>query len=165
MAEFGVRYINSPGLVSKGIDFVTFSLLDHAELITPEGSYIGAHAGTGIQERAANYCTPTYELRYMLTCTDKQLVNIMRDARKDIGVKYDYENIFGIMFRNRKLHSTTREICSEWVTQKTMDNAIYMLNVKRAYTNLVTPEMLHLSPLHLPEYGGRCTYIGGVGGS
>lgn len=154
MAHLGFRFINSSDLIGKGIDWVTNSLWDHVEIQTPEGTYIGAHAGSGIQERPADYCKPTRERRYAIPCTDEQLATILASARKDIGIPYDYLDILGLLFHDRKLHADSREICSEWTIQKAMDGAIWMLNVQREFTHLVTPEMLHLSPL----LRGHCTY-------
>lgn len=154
MAHIVIRFINGSDLIGKGIDWVTNSLWDHVEIQTPEGTYIGAHAGGGIQERPADYCTPTRERRYAIPCTDEQLATILASARKDIGVPYDFLDIAGLLFHNRKLHHDSREICSEFVYQKAWVGGILMLNALPEYSHLITPETLHLSPLLI----GRCTY-------
>lgn len=154
MAHLGIRFINSSDLIGKGIDWVTNSLWDHVEIQTPEGTYIGAHAGSGIQERPADYCKPTRERRYAIPCTDEQLAKILASARADIGIPYDYTDIVGLLLHDRGIRSDTREICSEFVCQVALDGGIAMLNVQREFCHLITPETLHLSPLLI----GHCTY-------
>jgi hypothetical protein len=154
MVLFRIRFITESDLISDAIRLVTFSEWSHVEIITDEGTYIGAHADGGIQERPADYCKPTRERRYAIPCTDAQLAAIMASARKDIGVPYDFLDIGGMFLHDRGLHSKSREICSEWVFQKVWDSGIMMLNCMRDFSHLITPEMLHLCPLLI----GRCTY-------
>jgi hypothetical protein len=93
----GGRFVNSAGIVSAGIDWVTSSLWDHYEFWFPseqmalvkailvkhgmpanypeEGGYLGAHAGSGIQFRALNYLTPTRERRYKKPITLEEANN------------------------------------------------------------------------------------------
>jgi len=146
MADFRIRFINSPGFVSEAIDWVTFSLWDHAEIETETGTYIGAHAGTGVQERPADYCVPTRERRYAIPVTDDELAKIMAFARSKIGTPYNYVDIAGL-FLHHDLTSPNREICSMFVFESALAGGVQMLNVLPGYTNLVTPETLHLSPL------------------
>ncbi len=153
MALFRLRFINSSDLIGRGIDWVTNSLWDHVEIETETGTYIGAHAGSGVQERAADYCKPTRERRYAIPCTDEELQAIMDSARKDIGVPYDYLDIGGIFLHDRRLHDKSREICSEWVLAKSW-KGMMMLNCLPDYDRLITPETLHLSSLLI----GNCTY-------
>jgi hypothetical protein len=177
MARLGMRFINSPGLVSAGIDWVTDSLWDHAEFwfdaemmaaalailikhgmsikgLFPEGGYLGAHAGAGIQFRALNYCVPSRERRYALTCTDEQFEKFVVSAFGKIGVLYNYLGIVGILVRKRKLSSDSREFCSEYCFDEMFRIGIEMLNARDQYRNLITPEILHLSK----DLIGHCTY-------
>lgn len=156
MAVFKLRFINSSGLVAEGIDWVTSSLWDHAEIETETGTYIGAHAGTGIQERAADYCVPTRERRYEVPVTDEQLALMMAFARAKIGTPYDYLDIVGL-FVHHDLTSAGREICSMFVFEAAFAGGLPMLNVLAGYTNLVTPETLHLAPCLI----GRCVFSAG----
>jgi len=149
-----MRFINSSGIVSAGIDWVTDSLWDHVEIQMEEGTYIGAHAGTGIQERSADYCKPSRERRYAVPVTDEQLTAIMEFARSKIGTPYDYLDIAGLFFHDRNLFSKSREICSMFVLEAAMAGNLQMLNVLPGFTHLITPETLHLSPLLI----GNCTY-------
>ncbi len=154
MPSFQIRFINNDGFVARGISWVTNSLWDHAEIMTDASTYIGAHAGSGVQERPANYCQPTRERRYAIPCTKAQLSAIMTSARADIGTQYNYLDIVGLLLRQRKLTTPGRVICSQWVFEKALVGGIQMLNVLPGFSHLVTPESLHLSPLLI----GRCTY-------
>jgi hypothetical protein len=153
-AFFKIRFINSDGFVSWAIDTVTNSLWDHTEIETETGTWIGAHASGGVEERAADYCKPTRERRYAIPCTDEQLAAIMQYARSKIGTKYDFEDIAGLLFRTRKLHSKGRNICSAFVLMSAFAGQLFMLNIEPGYEYLCTPENLHLSPLLI----GHCTY-------
>jgi hypothetical protein len=112
-----------------------------------EGGYLGAHAGKGIQFRPLNYCTPTREKRYKVPCTDAQFEAFVVNAFAKIGTPYNYEDIAGLLFHNRKLTPESREICSEFGFEQFARAAVWMLNSEIDYAPLVTPEMLHLSPL------------------
>jgi len=157
MSAFKIRYVNGTGIIAVGINWVTNSLWDHVEIDSGTG-WIGAHAGTGIQNRPYDYCVPTRERRYSLACSQKQIDTILASAFKDVGTGYNYLDILGLMFKNRKLDTQGREICSQWVCSKAYEGAIYMLNCQPGYMQLITPETLHLSPLHMPEFYGECTY-------
>lgn len=152
--RFELRFINSPGLVSAGIDWATNSLWDHVEILTPSGTYIGAHAGAGIQERPADYCKPTRERRYSIPCSDSQAMRIQNFAHSKLGTPYNYADIFGLLLHNRHLNSQPREICSQFVFEAATQGGIWLLNVLPKFAHLVTPETLHLSPLLM----SRCTY-------
>lgn len=147
MALWVVRFINSDDFVSHAIDWVTNSLFDHVEMGTPEGTWIGAHAGSGIQERVANYCVPTRERRYALPCSDYQLATILASARRDIGIPYNYEGIIGLLLHSRNFTDEHRDFCSQWMMKKSeLFEDLALLNVAAGWEYLVTPETLHLSP-------------------
>jgi hypothetical protein len=154
MAYFKVRFINGAGFVADAIDFVTNSLIDHVEIETESGSYIGAHADGGVQDRPANYCTPTWEKRYSIPCPDDQLQKIMSYARAKIGTPYDFTDIVGLLFHDRSLDSPHRLICSAFTFSAGVAGGLYLLNAEKEFAHLVTPETLHLSPLLI----GNCTY-------
>jgi hypothetical protein len=153
-AAFKIRFINSPGLVSGAINWVTNSLWDHAEIITESGSYIGAHAGSGIEDRPADYCIPIRERRYSIPCTQDQLDRAMSYARSKIGTPYDYKDIVGLLFHDRRLNSSSREICSAFTFDAAWAGGIMMLNCLPEFEYLITPETLHLSSCLI----GNCTY-------
>lgn len=154
MADFTLRFINSAGLVSIMIDWATNSLWDHVEIGTPQDTWIGAHDDGGVQERAGDYCTPTRERCYSLPVADVTAAKVLSFARSKIGTPYDFADIAGLFFHDRRLNTPGRVICSMFVTEVALAAGIQMLNVLPGFTELITPEMLHLSPLLI----GRSTY-------
>ena len=151
-----VRFIKGRGLVSDIIAFDTNSHFSHVEFGTPEGTWIGAHLDGGVQERPADYCDPVRDYRYEIPVTDAQQVDWLKMLRADVGTQYNVADIAGLLLHDRALNNTHAVICSEWATEKLIEwfGAPKVLNVlpQRAY--LITPEMLHLSPIFV----GRMTY-------
>lgn len=154
MAHFKMRVVNGSDFVARGIDWATNSLWDHAEIEDDDGGWIAAHAGSGVGKFPANYSTSARERRYSIPCTDEQYAKAMAYARSKIGTPYDYLDIVGILFHDRNFNSKSREICSMFVFEAAWAGGIEMLNCLPGYTQLVTPETLHLSPLLI----GNCTY-------
>jgi uncharacterized protein YycO len=140
-----IRLIDGTGFVSRAIDFIERGYLCHAEIGTPEGTWIGAHADGGVQERPANYCTPTRDLRYYVPVTDEQYERIMAFARSQIGKPYDFSDIAGILL-NADWHKAGAWICSEFVVAACMAGGLHLLNVEIGYTYRITPDKVHLSP-------------------
>jgi uncharacterized protein YycO len=153
--SFGIRFIKTGGLVSDAIAFDTNSLWDHVELITPQGTYIGARASGGVEERPADYCVPVRERRYCIPCSDSQAIRIYSWAHSKVGTKYNFLDILGLAVHDRKFGARNSEdICSQFVIQAGVQGGIWMLNVLPGFDFLVTPETLHLSPLLI----GKCVY-------
>lgn len=147
MALFTIRFVNSPGFVGSAIDWATNSLFDHAEIMTETGSWIGAHDDGGVEDRPANYLEPSREMRYGIPVTDEQYTKIMAFAKSKIGTPYDFKDIAGLLFHDRKIDTKQRLICSVFVLDCAQAGGIQMLNVLPEFTYLITPETLHLSPL------------------
>ena len=154
MALFSIRFITERDFVSWAIRRVTFSEFSHAEIVTEDQqSYIGAHASGGVMQRPIDYCKPSFERRYAIPCTDAQLAKAMGYARSMIGAPYNFEDIVGLLF-HRNLSTKGRVICSMFVYQAAWEAGIQLLNVLPDYSNLVTPDTLHLSPLLI----GNCYF-------
>lgn len=143
-----IRFIAAPGFVGSAIRWTTNSLFQHVEFGTGT-SWIGAHAGDGVQEHPLDYCAPTREYVYNVPCSAAQRDLMMVYARAMIGKKYNYLDIVGLLFRRRKLTSPGRVICSQFVTDGLLQvfGAKKVLNVRTDYSYLITPQELHLSPL------------------
>lgn len=141
-----MRFITTGGFVSWAIRRATFSEFSHVELITEAGGYIGAHDRGGVQERPADYCAPTFERRYGVPVAEEQYDRVMLYARQAIGTPYNFKDIAGLLF-HENWSTSHRVICSMFVFQAMAAGGIQMLNVLPAYSNLVTPDTLHLSPL------------------
>lgn len=149
MAVIRIRFVAGGGFVGRSIRWVTNSLFQHVEFGTPEGSWIGAHAGAGIQERAADYAKYSREFVYEIPCTDSQLNDLMIWCDAQVGTPYNYRDIVGLLVRKRQWTTPQRMICSQFCTKGLLHvfGAARVLNVLPMYAYLVTPEMLHLSPL------------------
>jgi hypothetical protein len=144
-----VRFIDSRGFVGGSISRLTGSLFSHTEFGTPDGTWIGAHAGSGIQERPAGYCNPKREYVYEIPCTEAQEKALFTWAWSKIGTKYNYADIAGLLFQARGMTSPSRMICSEFVTEGLLRTfgAAKVLNVLEQWDYRITPETLHLSPI------------------
>jgi hypothetical protein len=148
-----VRFITTDGFVSAAIRKVTGSLFSHVEFGTPEGRWIGAHIGDGIQERAADYCKPSREFVYEIPCTDAVQVAALNWMRSKIGTKYNTVDIVGLMLQARSLRSPHNYICSQFCTEGLMYayGTPKVLNVLAAWDYRITPETLHLSPIFVGQ--------------
>jgi hypothetical protein len=144
-----IRFVAGQGFVGDSIRWVTNSLFQHVEFGTPEGTWIGAHASGGIQERASDYARYDREFVYDVPATDSQLAQLMIWARKQIGNQYNYLDIIGLLVKNRRWTTPNRLICSQFCTLGLLEvyGASKVLNVLGEYAYLITPETLHLSPL------------------
>lgn len=155
MASIRVRFILGNGLVSKAIAFLTGSLFSHVEFGTDAGTWIGAHIGGGIQERAANYCSPKREYVYEIPCSFRQKKKLTEWMRSQIGVAYNVRDIIGLLFQQRLLTTPGSYICSQFVVTgllKFLGGPEKVLNVLESWAYRVTPETLHLSPI----FAGNC---------
>jgi hypothetical protein len=149
VASIRIRFITTDGFVSASIRKVTGSLFSHVEFGTPEGTWIGAHIGDGIQERAADYCKPTMEYVYEIPCAEDVQRNALAWARSKIGTKYNTADIIGLMLQARKLTSPHDLICSQFCCEGLLHifGASRVLNVLENWDYRITPETLHLSPI------------------
>lgn len=149
MSALVIRFIDTPGFVSSAITWVTSSLWDHTEALSRDGkSWIGAHAGTGVQARPLDWCKPTREARYAIPVPDVDWNKAHTWLESKIGTPYDYKDIVGILLK-RRIWSGNRVICSALMTQFMQQAGLEPLNILPEYDALVTPETLHLSPLFI----------------
>lgn len=155
MPYLETRFIFDDDLVSKLIGWTTDSLWCHTEGLSRDGkSWVGAHAGSGVQARPLDYCKPIRERRYRIAVTEKQYELAMAWQESKIGTPYDYKDILGLALHARIGASHHELICSAFETERYMNAGIYLLNCQEGFVYLVTPETLHLSPLFI----GNCTY-------
>ena len=146
MAFITIRFIKNSGLVSAAVAFLTDSLWSHCEIGTPEGTWLGAHAGIGVQELPADWATPVRDYRYAVPCTDAQLAAMLAWGRSKVGVvDYDYSDIFGILIHDRKIYHSGEMDCSEFVTVMLELNGLEVMNCKPEFAYMITPRDLHLS--------------------
>lgn len=151
------RFIKNRGLGSEAIAADTDSLFSHFEFGIQGQSWIGAHINGGVEERPWDYCDPLREYHYGIPIeSEAELDDWIKTLRTDIGIKYNVLGIVGEALHIRRLNNPHEVDCSEWGAQKLIAKfgAAKVLNVlpQRAY--LITPEMLHLSPIFV----GRLVY-------
>jgi len=150
MAWLTIRFINEPGIISRLITWTTDSLFCHTEGLGRDGqSWVGAHAGTGVQSRPHDWCKPTFERRYSIPVTNEQYEAAMRFMDSKIGCPYDYEDIVGLALHSRIGVSDHEIICSAFMLLWLRAGGLEPLNVLPDWAYLVTPETLHLSPIFI----------------
>lgn len=152
-----IRFINAIDLVSKLVTGETFSLICHVEAMNrARDKWVGAHAFTGIEARTLDWCKDlTWERRYDIFVTDADYEKAMTFQESAIGTKYNYRGILGIFLRNRKWNSKDRRDCSEHVFELLLASGRQSLNVLPDFDWMVTPEMLHLSPIFIGKTAYR----------
>ena len=150
MPNLVIRFIHEPDLVSKLIAWETDSLFVHCEgLSWDEKSWIGAHAGTGVQARPLDWCKPTFERRYALPVESPQWDRAMAWLETRVGEPYDYADIVGLALHSRKGASDHEIICSALMIEWMWQAGLEPLNCREGWAYLITPESLHLSPLFI----------------
>jgi len=150
MKSLVIRFIDEPGIVARLISGWTDSLFCHTEGLSRDGkSWVGAHAGTGVEGRPLDWSKPTFERVYSIPVTDEQYELAMRFMESKIGTPYGYEDIVGLLIHRRIGLSEHEVICSAFMTLWLMAAGLRPLNVLEEYAALITPETLHLSPLFI----------------
>lgn len=160
MKTFTLRFIATAGFTSEAIKFVEgTSYIDHAEALNRTSTgYIGAHAGIGVQDLPLDWAKGiVWERRYAIPVTDEQYEAIMGFLESKIGTRYDYADILGILFHDRRIDNPRRVMCSALQYEALCTGGLAALNVLKEFAHLVTPETLHLSPLLI----GHCTFVAG----
>lgn len=148
-----LRFITESDLISDGIRVLTRGYYSHVEIILSDGSYLGAHDSGGVMIRPWNYTVPTRERRYAVPVFTDQLAQMLDFAHSQVGKPYDKLDILGLVLE-KDLQKAGDWICSELVTAIMQAGGLFPLNALPDRTNLVTPELLHLSPYFL----GNCYY-------
>ncbi len=146
LVPFTIRFIADNSFISAAIREVTFSDWSHVEMLTPEKTWLGAHADGGVEERPYDYTSPARERRYDILVTRKQYARMLAKARGMVGTKYNYVGCFGIAIHHG-LTQDGRLFCSMMIFEVAWDGGVGMINVLPGRSNLVTPEELHLSNL------------------
>ena len=153
LVPFTIRFIADHSFISAAIREVTFSDWSHVEMLTPEKTWLGAHADGGVEERPYDYTTPARERRYDVLVTREQYARMLAKARGMVGTQYNYVGCFGIAIHHG-LTQDGRLFCSMMIFEVAWEGGVGMINVLPGRSNLVTPEELHLSNLLIDH----CTY-------
>jgi hypothetical protein len=148
MPDLRIRFVTESGFVAGAIRWVTFSEFSHTELELPDGTWLGAHAGSGVQIHPANYYNSVFERRYAIPLAQTNYDAAMKYALAQIGTPYNYSDIAGLLF-HRNMTGKGRAICSQFVFDVMQAGGLQPLNVLSGYDFRVTPDTLHLSPLFI----------------
>jgi uncharacterized protein YycO len=149
---YRIRFVTEEGFISSAIRGFTNSQWSHAEIVLPDGSYLGALAD-GVRIRPADYCKTTNERRYAVPVESDALAQMMAFAHEQVGKPYDLFDIAGLA-THRNWHEDSAWICSELVAATAEAGGLFMLNVDPEFVYHITPEMLHLSPMLI----GHCYF-------
>lgn len=144
-----IRFVNEPDIIAKLITWQTDSLWCHTEALSRDGqSWIGAHAGTGVEARALDWCKTSRERQYLIPLKPAAEDAAMSWLESKIGCQYNYADIVGLALHKR-MTSEHEVICSALMLEYMQQAGLQPLNVMEGYQYLVTPETLHLSPLFI----------------
>lgn len=150
MTNLTIRFIHGDDIVSGLIGYATDSLWTHVECLSRDGkSWIGAHAGTGVQARPLDWCKPTREAVYAVPVTDEEAEAANTWLESRIGTPYNYADILGLAIHARIGMNRHEIICSAAMLEYLWKASQQPLNVLEGYEALITPETLHLSPIFI----------------
>lgn len=150
MKALTIRFIGAWDPVSLLIQWTTNSLWCHTEALSRDGTqWIGAHARTGVQARKLNWCKTKIEAVYGVPVSDAGYEKAMTWLEDREGMRYNYIAILGLSLHARVGVNSSRQICSALMLEFMMQAGLFPLNCLEAYSYLVTPEMLHLSPVFI----------------
>ena len=150
MTTLTIRFIHGDDIVSGLIGYATDSLWTHTEVLSRDGkSWIGAHAGTGVQARPLDWANPTREAVYTVPVTDEEANEAYTWLEGQIGKPYSYPDIVGLALHVRVGLNRHAVICSALVLEFLWKASQQPLNVLEGYEALITPETLHLSPIFI----------------
>jgi hypothetical protein len=112
-----LRFVHGRDPESDAIIFDTGGLFSHVECVTPDGKYLGAHSGTGVQARPSDYDRGTFdrELFVDLPADAAMTAAFYAYAGKHVGEPYDFAAILGFAFRLNE-HDKGKVICSALMT-------------------------------------------------
>jgi len=112
-----VRFVRSIGLASDGIVALEKAAMpftpSHAEAVTPDGFYLGAHLSGGVRKRPKSYDAGdiSHELFLTLDATEDQATAFYAFLDTHIGEPYDWKAIIGFLIPQHE-HTPNHTICS-----------------------------------------------------
>lgn len=129
-------------LVSQAICKETRSEICHVDILTPNGTLIGAHAQGGIQERSPDYEKWGLRIRVILQVPEEKARAFYGYVRSMIGTPYDQKDILGIALGDARIHQDGRMICSQFGALASDDKSGIVLVDKDKWQ--VSPEELRM---------------------
>jgi len=149
MSVIRIRFVANSSFISRGIRAVTGSLWSHVESWDfRKQMWISAYS-QGIALMPWNYANESRIALYEIPCTEEEF-NVFHDAAEaDLGVKYNWLDIAGLLIQDRSLTSAHRLMCAQANTKWLLKTfgAARVLNCAFGWEYRITPEILHLSPI------------------
>lgn len=139
-----IQLSTTGGLVSKGVQFRTFSWASHVDFVTSEGTLIGADWKEGVIEKEFDQNNYKRVERYEVKGSDQELVEAYMVSQ--LGKKYDFGAIFGFLSRTDKFENQDKWFCSELVAWAFKESGTPMLNPD-VDLHVISPGNLLMSPL------------------
>jgi hypothetical protein len=128
--------------ISAAICKRTCSEICHVDIMLPDGSLVGAHAGDGIKVRPAGYEAWGLRIRVSLDVPDAKAEALFSYAESMVGTAYDLKDILGIALGDSRLHHDGQMICS-WFAAVASDEKSRIVRVAKVPW-LVNPDELRL---------------------
>lgn len=145
MAKITIRFVTEKDFISAAIRLETWSSFSHVEFVLDDGTTLGARSDGGVQIRPLGYTKFASEEWYQIEVTDAEKKAILDAARAQVGKKYDYSDIMGILFR-RDWRAQDKWICSELVAYCFEKGGLPLVHAPLNRVNRITPGILYLSP-------------------
>ncbi|HEY6258031.1 MAG TPA: hypothetical protein VIY51_19785 [Xanthobacteraceae bacterium] len=114
-----LRFVCGRDTVSLGIRARENFPFSHAEAVTPDGRYLGAHADGGVQAREPGYDAAYLERALFVDLPETQAgqaAAFYAFLDRHIGEPYDFESILGFLVPGLELHQARHVICSAFMT-------------------------------------------------
>jgi uncharacterized protein YycO len=135
--DLKLQFSTTSGLISGIVRTVTWSRWSHVDCILDDGRLLGAQ-WDGVKIRPADYEKFSRKDCLTLSVTEAQHAAFMAFVMSQIGKKYDYTALFGVLF-HRDWMAMDSWYCSEFFGVAVVKALIIKIITKR---NRVTPELL-----------------------
>jgi hypothetical protein len=151
-----LRFVSGKDAVSLGIRAQTRSDWSHAEAVTPDGLYLGAHAQGGVEARK-----PGYDADYL---AKDLLVDLGETApgqaeafyaflNRHIGESYDFGAIFDFAIPGIEVHEARHVICSAFMTLGLRQCGFFATPLSEPAHRISPRDLLLLVSARIPIHG------------
>lgn len=135
-----LQFSNTKGLISKMVQFRTWSWASHVDFILPDGQLLGASWKQGVALRDNKRSDYDRVERYEAEGDESILISAM----EKIGSGYDFPGIMGFVIR-KEMQDKDSWFCSEFIASEFGKVGKPLLNTDVDYSKL-SPSQLLLSP-------------------
>lgn len=135
-----LQFSTTNSVASRLVRVFTWSNYSHVDFLLDDGRLLGADFD-GVSYRTNDPDKYTHSVVYEIPDASSDIITI---ARQEIGKKYDYAGIFGLLHR-RDWQDRNKWFCSELVTYCLNRGGYPLLNNSQAYWR-ITPRDLLKSP-------------------